>query len=357
MPHPPLDGDTADADADFDADAADVDAAQEHLDYHLIVDKLVEHDIEEQEATKKHVITREMWIREESQKLCERMEKQRNEELIIRKADDDLWRSRLNVVVAQAKRHDWLLSETTGCASLFRSADIPQVEHTLHKYHEIGNRAKLVAEKCEFLLARDEWMRADNLPDEVRKAQLSTVENIWSGVVRNKQALLNANLEDIGWLDDIQAPDMMFQTELKRKKRISTNPMAIKIEIFRRWKLLYKKEISDRMKQSIFGKKKLFLEHCLKIYRLVLLGLMRNAFQKLYHERPAPFSFRISEIIPGASKQMYFNGAELLSRNNDTVLCLNDGAIILNLSKNIIKSPDNVKVKSSNYEMVEVGMT
>ena len=93
---------------------------------------------QQKEMIKKHVINREMYIRQEAQALTDRMEQKRCDDLVIRQSSDDLWRSRLNVVIQNKKRHDWLLSETEGCASLFRKSNKLQVEESLHEYYKVG---------------------------------------------------------------------------------------------------------------------------------------------------------------------------------------------------------------------------
>ena len=320
---------------------------EEHFDYHVVDDaeEIIETDHQIELEKDKLINRREKWIQEESVRLTDRMEKKRCDDLMIRQTSEELWQSRLNVVVGGSTRHDWLLSEKSGCASLFR-ANKPRTQEAVHEYAAVAAHAELIAEKCKFMLAREEWTSAANIPKELRRAQMETVEGVWSAFVREKQALVNANLEDVGWLQDIQAPHKeededvisigLFGISKKRRKR--NNP---KRDIFRRWKLLVQKEMGLRMNDSIFGKKKLFLEHCMKIYQLVLLGLLREAFNRLYKERPAPFSFKLSKIVPGSQKQKYDDwGDPILSRQSDVVLCLDDGSIVLNLSKQIVKRVD-----------------
>ena len=194
----------------------------------------------------------------------------------------------------------------------------------------LDSHAQIVAEKCEFMLARDDWKHESNLSLEVRTAQMSSVEGVWSSFVRDKEALLNADMQEIGWLKDIQAPNNFHGMQIKS----SLN----KRNVFRRWKLYCNKEKGIRDRSSIFGRKKLFLIHILKIYRLVLIGLMRDAFSRLYKARPAPFSFSLSQIKNGLNKPLYSKwGEKILSGNNDTVMILGDGAVVLNLTKSIIK--------------------
>ena len=337
-PHPP---------EDSPEDPPEDPPEEEHFDYHVVDDaeEVIETDHQMELEKDKLINRREKWIQEESVRLTDRMEKKRCDDLMIRQTSEELWQSRLNVVVGGSTRHDWLLSEKSGCASLFR-ANKPRTQEAVHEYAAVAAHAELIAEKCKFMLAREEWTSAANIPKELRLAQMETVEGVWSAFVREKQALVNANLEDVGWLQDIQAPHKEEDEDvisiglfgISKKKRNKKNP---KRDIFRRWKLLVQKEMSLRMNDSIFGKKKLFLEHCMKIYRLVLLGLLRDAFNRLYKERPAPFSFKLSKIVPGSQKQKYDDwGDPILSRQSDIVLCLDDGSIVLNLSKQIVKRVD-----------------
>ena len=146
---------------------------------------------------------------------------------------------------------------------MFRSTNANKLDH----YNQVGHHAELVAQSCSFLLEREEWKHAAGGFDEVKQAQMSTVETVWSSFVRDQQALVNANMKEIGWFNDMEHVDRVDRVGLfgiVNKKQRLTQPA-----VFRRWRMWCRKEKSIRQQNSHHGKKKMFLEHCLKIYRLV----------------------------------------------------------------------------------------
>ena len=289
--------------------------------------------------------SREMYIREQSQLLMDRLESERCEKLLIRQSKDDLWKSRLNIVVANGnKRHDWIQTENFGCPTLFKNTD-PQLDTQLHHYQSVGSHAELVAQSCQFLLARDEWKALRTSTDEVKTATMNTVENVWSAVVREKQALVNANMEEIGWLNDVDHSNL-FGTQ--NKSSLSTN-WNIKTSVFRRWKLWYQNSKSIRLNTSLDNKKRMFLQHCLRVYRLVCMNMMRDAFHLLYKSRPAPFRFKVVTLAPDSNFQRYDKwGEPMLSKRKDRLLVTHDGSIVLNLSTNMIKTKDRAQQRKKN---------
>jgi hypothetical protein len=286
-----------------------------------------------------------MYIREQSQLLMDRLESERCEKLLIRQSKDDLWKSRLNIVVANGnKRHDWIQTENFGCPTLFKNTD-PQLDTQLHHYQSVGSHAELVAQSCQFLLARDEWKALRTSTDEVKTATMNTVENVWSAVVREKQALVNANMEEIGWLNDVDHSNL-FGTQ--NRSSLSTN-WNIKTSVFRRWKLWYQNSKSIRLNTSLDNKKRMFLQHCLRVYRLVCMNMMRDAFHLLYKSRPAPFRFKVVTLAPDSNFQRYDKwGEPILSKRKDRLLLTHDGSVVLNLSTNMIKTKDRAQQRKKN---------
>ena len=160
---------------------------------------------------------------------------------------------------------------------------------------------------------------------------MSTVENVWSNLVKDKEALLIANMKDIGWLKSDHSNSMVGLFGIK--KNVSS---LSKKSVFRRWRLYHQKSKFNKKKDTIEFKKALFLKHLVKIYRLLLINQMRKAFHTLYQARPPPLSFCLSKIVPGINEQKYDKwGDPILSRRKDKVLILGDGSIVLNLTKNI----------------------
>ena len=250
----------------------------------------------------------------------------RQDEIDRRSTSRELKTSRLRLVVAGSLRHEWMLDEKTGMRSLFRPAKPSPRSERLHNYARVGQKAEEVAEKLNFMLAREEWISATRLPKEIQLATLSGTRKLWMTAVKVEQEKLDANLafiEDAG--KTMAAPEAV-----RAVVGAARRPVRIE-DCFRRWRLFYQRGKAVRLRNSVQGRRDAFIRHLVRLYQLLLRRHLRRAFERMYKCQLAPYDFHISRRAP--LEEFEINEVGKRKKNPEQVILLANGGVVMNLSR------------------------